>query len=144
MRTCALAIVAVVALTVTAVNAADKAPAKKPIGSWKHTVGDNTVTFHFTPEIARTVVEAGGNTIEVEADYGISKDGVVFGRIFKVKKGGDEGPSEGDLFSFKVAVDKNTLTLSDVKTANDSPEVKQLLQGEYQREKSSNAAKDKK
>src|SRR5258708_18106319 len=108
MRKCAVAMVAVLALSLTAF-AEDKGAGKKPIGTWKHTAGDNTVTFHFAPDTVRTLVDAGGNTLEVEADYGMSKDGVVFGRICKVtKKGIDDGPSEGALFSFKIAVNKET------------------------------------
>jgi len=136
MRKCAVAMVAVLALGMTALGE-DKGAGKKPIGSWKHTAGDNTVSFHFGPETVRTVVDAGGNTLEVEADYGVSKDGIVFGRIFKVtKKGIDEGPAEGELFSFKVVIDKETMTVSDFKTLNENDAAKQLVQGEYTKEKS--------
>jgi hypothetical protein len=142
MRKCAVATLAVLTLALTAL-ADNKETGKKPIGSWKRTAGDNTVTFHFGPDTVRTVVDANGNTLEVEADYGMSKDGVVFGRIFKVtKKGIDEGPSEGELFSFKIAIDKETLTISDFKTQNENESAKQLVQGEYHKEKAG-AAKTK-
>src|SRR5438270_3352486 len=89
-----------------------KASTKKPLGKWKHTAGDNSVTFDFQADSLRVIVSINGNAIEADADYSISKDGFVFGRIHKVKKAGDEGPSEGDLFSFKYNVEKDTMTLS--------------------------------
>jgi hypothetical protein len=144
MRKCAVVAVAVVGLALTAFAAEDKAAPKKPMGAWKHTAGDNTVTFHFGENTVRTVVDANGNTIEVESDYGMSKDGVIFGRIAKVtKKGTDEGPAEGELFSLKIAIDKDTLTVSDFKSSNDREEVKQLINGDYQREKPAAGAKVK-
>jgi hypothetical protein len=115
----------------------DKGKAKKPLGTWKRTVGDNSVIFDFKDDSLRATVGLSGNTIEIEADYGVSKDGVVFGRVNKVtKKGTEGGPSEGDLFSFKVVVEKDTLTTSELKSsAGDVGDAKELFEGEYKKEK---------
>jgi hypothetical protein len=115
---------------------AEPAAGKKPLGTWKRTVGDATLTFEFKTDNLHCILSAGGNTIEMDADYGMSKDGVLFGRISKVeKKGTNDGPSEGELFSFKVSVENETLMLSELKTHNDSADAKQLLEGEYQKQK---------
>jgi hypothetical protein len=115
----------------------EKGKAKKPVGTWKRTVGDNSVTFEIQADTLKCTIGLSGNSIEVEADYSVSKDGVLFGRISKVtKKGTDGGPSEGDLFSFKVAVDKDTMTTSELKSsAGDVGDAKELFEGEYKKEK---------
>ena len=113
----------------------EKAASKKLLtGSWKRTAGDNFITFTFKGNTLHAVMKAGDNPMEVDADYGVSKDGVLFGRISKVKKEG-EGPSEGDLFSFRFRIDGNTLTLTDLKTPHDNDEAKELLQGDYHKQK---------
>ena len=136
------ALAGMLVLVASATLAADEKPASKqrPLGTWKRTAGDNSITFTFKADTFRGIIKAGGNTLEVEADYGMSKDGVLFGRLNKVKKEGD-GPSEGDLFSFKVKVEKNTLMLSDLKSEHGGAEAKELLQGEY--EKVAKAKKEK-
>ena len=123
-------------LVVSATPAADEKDAgkKKPLGTWKRTAGDNSITFTIRGDTLHSVLKAGANTLEIDADYGVSKDGVLFGRISKVKKKGD-GPSEGDLFSFRFKTDNDTLTVSELKTPNDSAEAKELVQGEYQKQK---------
>jgi hypothetical protein len=106
----------------------------KPVGVWKRTAGENSITFTIKGDTLQVVVKAGGNTMEIDADYGVSKDDVLFARINKSKKEG-EGPSEGDLFSFRFKVENDRLTVSELKTAHDSAEAKELVQGEYQRQK---------
>jgi len=116
------------------------AATQKYVGSWKRTVGDNTITFEIKSHTIHINVVAGGNTIDADADYAATKDGVLFGRIGKVmKKGTDDGPTDGDLFSFKLAVEKDTATLSDLKGTgpHENPEVKQLVEGDYHKEKGS-------
>ena len=49
------------------------------------------------------------------ADYGLSKDGVLFARISQDQKENvDGGPEEGDLFSFRYKVEKDKLVISDL------------------------------
>jgi hypothetical protein len=111
--------------------------AGKPAGKWKKSVGDNSVTFNFKGDSLEISVLLGGNTIELVNDYAIAKDGTIYGRTHKVtKKGTEDGPTEGDLFSFKAVVAKDTMTLSDLKSSSgDSGDAKALVEGEYQKEK---------
>jgi hypothetical protein len=134
MKRCTPLALGMVVLLAGALVADEKAGVKKPLGSWKRTVGDATMTFEFKADSLRATLSAGGNMIEMHADYGMTKDGILFGRIGKVEKQGtNDGPMEGELFSFRVKVDKDTLTLSELKTHNDSPEAKQLVEGDYQK-----------
>jgi hypothetical protein len=107
---------------------------RKPVGTWKRTVGDHAITFQIKGDSLQVILKGGENVKEIDADYGVSKDGVLFGRISKVKQEGD-GPSEGDLFSFRFKIDNHTMTVSELKTHNDSAEAKQLVEGEYQKQK---------
>jgi hypothetical protein len=109
----------------------------KPLGKWKKTAGDNSVTFEIKADALSVTLSLGGNTIEAVSDYAMTKDGVIFGRINKVtKKGTEDGPSEGDLFSFKVSSGKETLTLSELKSSHgEDGDAKALVEGEYQKEK---------
>jgi uncharacterized lipoprotein YbaY len=112
------------------VNAAD-APAKKPAGSWTRKAGDMTITFTFKADSLEARV-SNGTTIEVQADYGLTKDGTLFGIVTKATKTGtDQGPSEGDLFSFRVKVEKDTLTISDLKGTAGGEGAKNAVEGEY-------------
>jgi hypothetical protein len=95
-------------------------------------VEERTIKFDFKEKGFTVTLSEGSNSIEAAADYGITKDGVVFGIITSVKKTGtDAGPSEGDLFSFKVSVDKGKLTLSDLNGTKVSDGARQLVEGEY-------------
>ncbi len=137
-RFASLALASVILFAVSALADAEKEGGKKPLGTWKRIAGDTTITFEIKADSAHfTVVNSNnGNTIEVEADYGVTKDGVVFGRINKVtKKGGDDGPSEGDLFSFRFSIDKDKLTVSELKTSAGGEDAKQAVEGEYTKEK---------
>jgi hypothetical protein len=135
-RATALVLGLVVVLGGTAWADGEKAAAKKPLGSWKRKAGDFTVTFTVKDDAIRCVVVNGDNVIDVQSDYAVTKDGILFGRMSKVtKKGTNDGPSDGDLFSFQFKVDKDTLTVSDFKSTNDSTDAKQLLQGDYEKVK---------
>jgi hypothetical protein len=135
-RSTAIVLGLVIVLGGTAWAEGEKAAAKKPLGSWKRKAGDFTITFNIKEDAIRVVVVNGENAIDVQSDYGVTKDGVLFGRISKVtKKGITEGPSDGDLFSLQFKIDKDTLTLSEYKSTHDSPDVKQLLQGDYEKVK---------
>src|SRR5262245_55346951 len=91
------------AFTATATAGGQKADVKKPLGTWTRTCDDVQVTFDIKPDGMRILLKnAADNSITVVADYGVSQDGVLFGRMSKVEKKGIEGgPSEGDLFSFR-------------------------------------------
>jgi hypothetical protein len=128
------AVTVVVALVVVAAAGAADAPAKKPIGTWARGLGENKVTFQFKADSLTCVITNGSATLEVEADYGVTKDGVIYGIITKAeRKGVDGGPEKGELFSFQVKIDKETITISDLK-GTDNAEAKQLIQGEYKKQ----------
>jgi hypothetical protein len=130
------AALAMLLLLVSATMGADEKDVgkKKPIGTWKRTAGDHSITFTIKGDTLRVVIRGGDNVVEVDADYGVSKDGVLFGRISKGAKEGD-GPSEGDLFSFRFKVANGNMTLSELKTSHDSTEAKDLVEGEYRKQK---------
>ena len=135
-RLTTLALGMVVLLAGAALAYADTEGGKKPLGTWKRSAGDTTITFEFKGDSVRCTIVTGDNSMDVSADYGLTKDGVVFGRVNKVtKKGMEGGPSEGDLFSFRVAVEKEAFTLSELKAQDAGDDVKQLFEGEYKKEK---------
>jgi hypothetical protein len=141
MFRCATAALLTVLLFVPFVPAADK-PAKaektnKPIGTWTHTVNEFTVTFKFDAhnKMVVEVAKSDAESLTVHAAYSVTDDGVLFGYTTKVeKKGADEGPEKGDLFSFAYKVDGDSLTVSDLNGSKPpSDPARQLIQGEYKR-----------
>ncbi len=118
-------------------RAEDKAP-KKPLGAWTKSSGDQKITFEFKPDAMLVTIAVGNETIKVDADYGVTKDGRVFGIVTKVMKPGEGGPSEGDLFSFKYTAVDNKMTIEDLKGTRHSGEAEQLVHGEYEKEKKDN------
>ena len=112
---------------------AEDAP-KKPLGTWTRSAGDAEVTFAVKAERLKVTLKRGGATVEADVDYGVSKDGVLFGRVNKVTKTGtNDGPDEGDLFSFKFTVVDGKMTVEELKGKSDSAEAKQLIEGEYKK-----------
>ena len=129
----AMGTLVVVALLGTTLPAQEKT-VKKPVGTWIKDVGDAKVTFQFKADQLHCVIAGGGITLTVEADYGVSKDGVIFGRISRVdRQGTDVGPTVGELFSFKYALKKDVLTLADLKGAS-AGEARTLIEGDYKGE----------
>jgi hypothetical protein len=121
----------VLAVGFTLPASAEDAPAKKPTGSWTRKAGDMTITFTFKADSLEARV-TNGSTIVAQADYGMTKDGTLFGIVTKVKKEGTaDGPSEGDLFSFHVKFEKDTLTISDLKGTAGGEGAKNAVEGEY-------------
>jgi hypothetical protein len=111
--------------------------AEKPVGKWSRSAGDAKVTFEIKNEAMRILIKAGDRTIEVDADYAVSKDGHLFGRISKVSTSGAEGgPSEGDLFGFRFKVEKDKMTVSDLKSSHGvNDEARQTVEGDYEKDK---------
>jgi hypothetical protein len=116
-------------LAVSATSFAQGDKVKAPIGTWTRTVGDNKLEFKFEAKSLIFTHKEGDNTIRVEADYAIARDGTVFGRIAKVQ-GGDNAPKAGLLFSFRIKTAAKSFTLSEL-TGTDSNEVRDLIEGEY-------------
>ena len=132
----------VVLLTAVAFAPAADKPAtaektNKPAGTWTRTVNEFTVTFKFEAH-NKMVIEVAKNDAEsltVDAAYGVTDDGVLFGYTTKVeKKGTEEGPEKGDLFSFAYKIEGDSLTVSDLNGSKPpSDPARQLIQGEYKR-----------
>jgi hypothetical protein len=114
---------------------AEEAPAKKLQGAWERKVEETAIKFDFQGDTLRVTIANGDATISVDSAYGLTKKGVVFGIVQNVdKKGGAEGgPSEGDLFSFQVSVDKDTLTIKELKGSSANDDAKRLVEGEYKK-----------
>jgi hypothetical protein len=124
----ALAVLVMAAAAECAVQAQQAAQIS---GTWKKTAGDFSLAFQFKGRTLHFSMSEGDKTLNVFADFGTSKDGHVFGRVNKVEKNGiDGGPEEGDLFSFRFDMTKNTLTVSNLR-GTDSEQAKNLIQGEY-------------
>jgi hypothetical protein len=128
----------VVGLTAAPLLAADP-PAKKtkPVGAWVRETGDWKLTFDIKADDTLTVKLSNGTvSFQIQADYGVTKDGTLFGYLTGIKKvGEDNGPSEGDMFSFRFKIDKDTLTLSDLGGTHVNAEAKNLVEGEYKKSK---------
>ena len=139
MFRCATAAVLAVLASIPLASAADKAEkAKKPTGTWTHTVQDCTITFTITDDALRCeLTKTDGTSVTTDSSYGVTPDGLVFGVITKVeKKGTDDGPEKGVLFSFQCKADKDALTVSDLTASSGVSDAgRQLLQGEYKRKK---------
>jgi hypothetical protein len=118
----------------SAAAVAADAPAK-PVGTWTRNLGENSIKFDIKADnLAVTLTDGSKNTLQIDCSYTI-KDGVLSLTVKKVeRKGIDGGPGEGDTFSFRFKVDKDKLTISDLK-GTDSDEAKQLVEGDYKKEK---------
>jgi hypothetical protein len=133
MKTSRMAVLVLASLAAYVVSVqAEDAKAKRPTGTWEKKIGDNQIQLDIKEGSVRITVTTAEATIAVDADYGITKDGTIYGIITKVeKKGTCEGPTEGDLFSFKYSLQNDVLNLKDLKGSRDSEEAKQLIEGEY-------------
>jgi hypothetical protein len=138
LRTLSLVLLATVVL-VTAGQADDKkkAPAnKKPLGTWSRKVGETTITFTIkADDMTIKVVEGGGNSIALEASYGVTKDKVLFGIITKVdNKGLKADVEKGFLFSVRFDISKSELTISDLKGTKADDTIRGTVEGVYAKE----------
>lgn len=126
---------AVAFLFAAAVEAQDKKEkaAKKPTGTWVREVNGFTLKFTFRAnDLTIDVKDNDGNTISIEADYGVTKDGTAYGIMTKVtNKGIEKGPEKGDLFSMKFSVTDKEMTFSDFKGTHANEESRKLVEGVY-------------
>jgi hypothetical protein len=138
LATSAVAAALLLGFVLSAPEASAKKSKKKPEsahkkleGIWTKTSGDVKVVFQFKKHALRCTLADGDKKISADADYGMTKDGVVFGRVGNVEKTGTEnGPAEGMLFSFRTVVKDGTLTISDL-TGPGGDEAKQIVEGDY-------------
>jgi hypothetical protein len=98
-------------------------------------VGESTVKMEIKDDrLHFTLTDGLGNSLLVEATYTV-KDGVMESIVKKVEhKGIEGGPSEGDKLTFRVKVDKDRMTVSDLKSVGHE-EAKQFVEGEYKKGK---------
>jgi hypothetical protein len=128
--------VALIALLLPALAAAEeKKAAKKPTGTYSREAGDRKLAFAFKADTLTISLTAGETKMTIEADYGVTKEGVLYGVMTKVeKKGTDAGPSKGDLFSFQFDVSGSELTISDLKGTHVNDESRKIVEGVYKKE----------
>jgi hypothetical protein len=104
-------VLALAAAWVLPAPAADKEPSRtRPVGTWERPITDGKTTFTFTAESFQVAVVSGNATVNIEGDYGVTKDGTLFSIVTKVDRDGtSEGPSERDLFRFGFTLGKLTI-----------------------------------
>jgi hypothetical protein len=128
------ALAAAVLLAAAVVARADEA--SKPLGTWVRRGEDHKVTLDVKPDMVRcTVTAEGGYSISVDADYIVSKDGIMLGviRTKGTEKKGDERELDKRLFYCRFAMDKNRLVISDLAIGGDKEKVKELVEGSYKK-----------
>ena len=112
---------------------------ERPVGVWTRTAGDVLVKFDFRDTDFLVSFTKGGDTIKVVADFSVTEDATVLGRVSASEKDvSDSGafdarltPTPGDLFSFRTSMEGGKLVLSDVLGCGPG---KPLVEGEYDRE----------
>ncbi len=104
--------------------------AKKPLGTWSRTKDDATHRFTFAENGVHFLGESNFGKLELDADYAVTKDGHLYGRIRKVIEGA--GPKAGELYGFKFKLKGDTLTISDWQGTGGAA-LGQFLQGEYKK-----------
>jgi hypothetical protein len=134
---------AVLLVVLLAAAAADKAPSRKPLGTWEREIGAAKIVFtieqdkmrcQFNGDISVTDISLDGYV--VDSRYGVTPDGIVFGVVTEVNNKAP-GVAKGDLFSFSFKLENGRLTINDLKLNTDGDLVasvaKQLIQGDYKK-----------
>jgi hypothetical protein len=117
-------------------DAQKKATVARPVGTWTRTIDQFTITFDIQADGMKIILKADTNQLTAHADYSITKDGsVLFARMHKIERQGiEDGPAEGDLFSFKFKVNGAEMSVDDLQgKVND--EARRIVQGVYKKEK---------
>jgi hypothetical protein len=128
--TLVLALLASALVTAQAGGDKKKGP-PRPEGTYTRTEGDVKVTFEFKKRHLQCTLTEGTKKLTAHADFGVSKDGVLFGRISKIEKAGfDEGPKEGTLFSFRFVLKEGGMTVRDLEAPGNG-NAKQIIEGDY-------------
>ena len=117
------------------IHAEEKA-ATKPVGTWVRESGGNKLSFAIKAEKLTITVSSSEGTVTAEAAYGVTADGTLFGVLTKVeKKGLENGPQKGDLFSFDFSAGKSEMTISNLKGTRTNEDAARLVEGVYGLEK---------
>lgn len=124
-----LAVIFVFALSMS-VHATEKSSVKSLSGTWRKETNSGSVTFTFNKKELTCKLVVDGSDIELQASYGITTEGILFGIVTNLKKDDTgQGPAKGTLFSFQLSKSDQGLTLSNFKP--DDGEGKTLLEGLY-------------
>jgi hypothetical protein len=127
------------AVVIVSTLAAEEKKDNKPVGIWTREVDEAKLKIEFKKDKLVFSMKNNEGTISVEATYEVDKDGLLKGKVTKVeKKGIDGGPDEGDTFSFKFKTKGDKSTLSELKDKDGkdvNPATKQLIEGEYKKQK---------
>jgi hypothetical protein len=130
---------AVLALAAVPAMADNKVDAKALKGKWERTVGELKIVFDFKDDktMRCLMIPNGSNEgLEVDCDFKVGDDAIVSVTVVKVdKKGQDAGPDKDDTYTFKAVIDKEKLTLSDLKGAKANDDAKMFVEGEYKKVK---------
>jgi hypothetical protein len=76
-----------------------------------------------------------GSTVRIEAEHGVTRDGVLYGIIMRVDYGAADVrqlPDEDDTFSFRFRVDDRVLIIKDLR-GKGFDDLKKVAQGRYKR-----------
>ena len=118
---------------------AAKGDNQKLLGTWQRNIDDNhMVKFAFKAEDLHVTITSADAVVDVDADYGVTANGILYGIVTHVdKKGTEGGPVEGQLFSFRFSVsdNKDALKITEVKGTDITDESRQLIEGDYAPEK---------
>jgi hypothetical protein len=113
--------------------------AEKLQGTWVHKAKDAKVIIGIKPQVMRCTIVSTleGLAVTVKADYLVTEDGILLGVVRAEKPGKKADADELEkerIFCCRVAVDKRSLNVSDVKCPSDMlDKVKEMVEGQYQK-----------
>ncbi|HJT77664.1 MAG TPA: hypothetical protein VJ739_10730, partial [Gemmataceae bacterium] len=111
-------------------------PNAKLLGTWTHHRGAYRVRLEIKPDrLHCTIAGPDGITFALDADYVVSKDGVVLG-IIRARGAGkkdDEDALQDRLFYFRVTARERTLVVSQLSCGDEDDSPKEVLEGTYAR-----------
>jgi hypothetical protein len=135
-------------LALTAATQAQSERTQKLLGSWSRHADGCKVQLEVKPDSLRcTVTTEDGFAISVNADYVVSKDGILLGILHarpakkKDKDKDDDGLSKR-LFYLQVTADEKALVISDLNYGDgDDDKMKEVLEGKYHKTEGKRAAR---
>ena len=131
-------------LALAAPSQAQHEHAQKLQGTWVRRAEGCKVKLEIKPECLRcTVTTEDGMAITVDADYVVSKDGILLGilRAPVAAKASDDDAMGKRLFYFQFTAEDRSLVVQDLqyKDSHDGDKMKDLLEGKYHRAEAKHA-----
>jgi len=106
--------------------------AGKHVGTWTREVSGHKISIEIKGDSTmKFLVNAGDKKVNVDATYGVTKDGVLFASMTKVETDVADGPEKGDLFAFTFAITDKEMTVSDFKGTKVNDGARKVLEGVY-------------